>query len=198
MKKTISINLGGRVFQIDDDAYEILKSYLESLEKHFSGTEEKQEVISDIEARMAEDFHGQSSSPIVSETMVRNIIERLGSIDDIAGEETKTSTPHIGDSKTLPRRFYRNTDDAILGGVSSGIASYFGIDPLIPRILFVIFALTGGFSILIYIALWIIMPEASTPEEKAQMYGKTFTLKDIENLVRDGKYNAESFLKKKR
>jgi len=199
MKKTISINLGGRVFQIDEDAYETLKNYLENLERHFAATEEKQEIISDIESRIAEDFYNQKSGDVVSESMVKNIIERIGSVEDISGTETKNSSTHFTNSNTteLPRRFFRNTDDAILGGVASGIAAYFGIDPLIPRILFVIFAFTGGFSILIYIVLWVIMPEAQTAEEKAQMHGKTFTLKDIENLAREGKYNAENFLKKK-
>lgn len=197
MKKTISINLGGRVFQIDEDAYEILKNYLENLERHFSLTEEKQEIISDIESRIAEDFYNAKTNMIVSESMIKNIIERLGSVSDITGQETKNSSFESGTDTPLPKRFFRNTDDAILGGVASGIAAYFGIDPLIPRILFVIFAITGGFSILIYIILWILMPEAKTPEEKAQMSGKAFTLKDIENLVKDGKYNAENFFKKK-
>jgi phage shock protein C len=199
MKKTISINLGGRVFQIDDDAYEVLKSYLENLERHFAGTEEKQEIISDIESRIAEDFSNQKSGDVINESMVKNIIERIGTVEDIGGTETKNSSTNFSRSNdgTLPKRFFRNTDDAILGGVASGIAAYFGIDPLIPRILFVIFALTGGFSILIYIILWIIMPEAKTAEDRAQMHGKAFTLKDIENLAREGKYKAENFLKKK-
>ncbi len=199
MKKTISINLGGRVFQIDEDAYEVLKNYLNNLEIHFSNNEEKQEIISDIESRIAEDFSNQKFGELVNESMVTNIIERIGSVEDIAGTETKNSSTHFTSSNTteLPRRFFRNTDDAILGGVASGIAAYFGIDPLIPRVLFVIFALTGGFSILIYIVLWIIMPEAKTAEDKAQMHGKAFTIKDIENLAREGKYKAENFLKKR-
>lgn len=197
MKKTININLGNHVFQIDEDAYEILKSYLENLEQHFSGTEEKQEIISDIESRIAEDFSNQSSGTIVNESMVKNIIARMGSVSDIAENESKNSSKDFGNSTEMPKRFFRNTDDAILGGVASGIAAYFGVDPLIPRVLFIIFALTGGFSVLIYIILWVIMPEAKTAEEKAQMHGKAFTLKDIENLAREGKYNAENFLKKK-
>ncbi len=197
MKKTISINLGGRVFQIDDDAYEVLKTYLDSLEVHFAGTEEKQEIISDIESRIAEDFSNQKSGEVINESMVKNIIERMGSVSDIAGSESKNLSSHFGTQSEMPKRFFRNTDDAILGGVASGIAAYFGIDPLIPRVLFVIFALTGGFSVLIYIILWIIMPEAKNPEEKAQMHGKAFTRKDIENLAREGKYSAENFLKKK-
>ena len=119
MKKTISINLGNHVFQIDEDAYEILKSYLENLEQHFSGTEEKQEIISDIESRIAEDFSNQSSGTIVNESMVKNIIARMGSVSDIAENESKNSSKDFGNSTEMPKRFFRNTDDAILGGVAS-------------------------------------------------------------------------------
>lgn len=198
MKKTLSINLGRRVFHIDEDAYEMLKQYLGSLENHFSGNSEKNEIISDIESRMAEDFDSQRSGEPVNEDMVKNIIDRLGSVNDITSDETKQTNFSSDISTQKTKRFYRNTDDALLGGVASGIAAYFGIDPLIPQILFVIFAFTGGFAILIYIALWIIMPEAKTPEEKAQMSGRPFTLKDIETLAQQGKYNTENFLKKKK
>ena len=193
MKKTVTINLGGIVFNIDDDACDRLSQYLSDLESRFSA-EERQEILRDIESRMAEllTFKLQNRN-VVEINDVEEVIEVIGrpeQFDDENTEETTTtntasnnfSSNQTKKSRTL-RKLYRNSNDRIVGGVASGVAAYFDIDPAIVRILFVILALASlGWGILIYLILLIAMPEAKTKAQFLEMQGVEPTLENINNF----------------
>ena len=196
MKKTVTINLGGVVFNIDDDACERLSSYLADIEKHFP-EDERAEIIRDIEVRMAEllTFKLQNRN-VVEINDVEEVIEVIGrpeQFDDEPAEESATtgtasagSTPGAaGQPKKpqRPRKLYRNSYDRIIGGVASGLAAYFDIDPTVVRILFVVLALMSlGWGILIYLILLIAMPEAKTKAQFLEMQGIEPTLENIDNF----------------
>lgn len=174
MKKTIHINLSGMAFTIEEDAYERLSGYLKAVEERLGGGDEAEETINDIEARMAELF-----GPVVHHTGaairledVEEVIKVLGNPDDYvteeenAGKKTSTKTPPV----YIPKRLYRDPHNKILGGVCAGLGTYFNIDPVIFRLLFIV-GLFYGVSILPYIILWIAIPKALTMEQRMQMYG---------------------------
>src|SRR5262245_43055011 len=115
MKKTITINLGGTVFNIEEDAYEKLRSYLDSVKSHFAD----EEIVSDIEGRMAELFAEKSGeSKIVTMTLVEEMVKSMGRVEDFGGEIKGETEP-----KQI-RRLFRDGDDKIIAGVASGLAHY--------------------------------------------------------------------------
>ena len=195
MKKTVTINLGGIVFNIDDDACDRLSQYLTDLEKRFP-EEERAEIIRDIEERMAEllTFKLQNRN-VVEIHDVEEVIEVIGKpeqFDDESGEneETQTSseaspsqTTTTGKQPRRPRKLYRNSNDRIVSGVASGLAVYFDIDPAVIRILFIVLTLISfGWGILIYLVMLIIMPEAKTKAQFLEMQGIEPTLENINNF----------------
>ena len=198
MKKTVTINLGGIVFNIDDDACDRLSQYLSDLESRFSA-EERQEILRDIESRMAEllTFKLQNRN-VVEINDVEEVIEVIGrpeQFDDESGVGQPNDGNSAGNGTTgnsgqtterqprRPRKLYRNSNDRIVGGVASGVAAYFDIDPAIVRILFVILALASlGWGILIYLILLIAMPEAKTKAQFLEMQGIEPTLENINNF----------------
>lgn len=175
MKKIININLAGRVIPIEDSAYERLQAYIESLRRYFALEEGRDEIINDIESRIAELMNDKvrKGAASVTEADIDEIITTMGRPEDFAAEDAADaaggSTFGAGagaEEKTAqggikkPRgRLYRNMSDRFLGGVCSGIANYLNVDPAIIRLLFAIITLGGfGFGVLIYILLWIILP----------------------------------------
>ena len=194
MKKTISINLGGRVFVIDDDAYSRLEKYLADINKRFTDPDNGQEIVSDVEMRIAELFDQLigNNKEVITISDVEKIIKILGEPkyfdegDDYDEKEQKSSTSKNNSSERAKyRRLYRNPDDRVLGGVCSGIAAYFGIDPLIVRIIMLITAFTFGFGIFLYVALWILVPAAITTSQKLEMSGEKVNIENIENKIRE-------------
>ncbi len=195
MKTTISINLGGIAFTIDDDAHRELKNYLDTLSNHFKKEEGGDEIMTDIEARIAEEFSRKRESGIevISIPMVREIIARMGRVEDLTGEyeEVTIKEPYFARSDAekertkAPKRLYRDPDHAMLAGVAAGLGAYFNIDPSIPRIIFVLLTLFGGSGILIYIILWLVLPEADTPLKQSELHGESPTIKDIEKKFKD-------------
>jgi len=166
MKKTLSINIGSKVFNIDNDAYELLKKYLDSIKSYFEKIETEEDILMDIETRISEKF---SSIKNFSESLnlkdVKNIINEMGSVDDfkeIYEEYSKKEESEFNEStnknyKNENRKIYRNLDDKVIAGVASGIANYFNIDPVISRLLFLASLLTG-FGLIVYIICWIGIP----------------------------------------
>ncbi|HRH23459.1 MAG TPA: PspC domain-containing protein [Candidatus Magasanikbacteria bacterium] len=203
MKTTISINLGGIAFTIDDDAYRELKQYLDSLSAHFRTEEGGDEIMTDIEARIAEEFSRKRDNGIqvISIAMVQDIISRMGLVEELTGTQATApdgvtiEDPYFArtDKERVKgdKRLYRDPEQAMLAGVSSGLAAYFSIDPSIPRIIFVLLTFFGGTGILIYIILWLILPEADTPLKQSELRGESPTIKDIEkkfkNMFETGK-----------
>ncbi len=270
MKKTVSINIGGIIFHIEEDGFEKLKSYLDSVNKYFSSFDDSKEIISDIESRIAEIFLSKltDNRQTINIDDVNDLITTMGTTQDFDAtlesepepvkEEPTEETSSKKEKKKTPKRLYRDTkrriiggvsagiahyfgidplwirllfialfvnilfegisgaiflayvilwivlpynneleedekikklfrnpDDRVLGGVSSGIASYFGIDVSVVRLIFVLsIFLSFGATILVYIILWIITPEAKTITEKMQMEGEPVTLKNIEDAVK--------------
>lgn len=187
MKKTISITLNGMVFNIEEDAYDRLNSYLDALKRHFGATDYGKEVVADIESRIGEQFAGKikdRKTEVVTLAEIEEVIKTMGTVEDLS-DESKKSEPD--QTKPARRRLYRNPDDQIIAGVSSGIASYFNIDPLIIRILFAVSALVGGYGILLYIIMWIILPEAQTGAEKLEMRGNAVTIANLEESHKERK-----------
>lgn len=274
MKKNISINIGGIIFHIEEDGYDKLKNYLDSVNKYFSSFEDSKEIIEDIEGRIAEIFLSKldEGKQIITKEDVNDLIATMGTTKDFeasienepeakteeepaAEEEPKQEAPKseyekakrlyrdnkrkviggvasgianyfgmdpiwvrllmlaflfniffwglsgftflayiilwiavpasdkLDDDKAI-KKLFRSTDDRVLGGVSSGIASYFGVDVVVIRVVFVISIFLGGAGLLVYLILWIITPEAKSITEKMQMQGEPVTISNIEENVK--------------
>jgi phage shock protein PspC (stress-responsive transcriptional regulator) len=274
MKKNISINLQGMIFHIEEDGYEVLKQYLDSIKNYFSTYAGHQEIIADIESRMAEIFYANltPTKQVITLEDVEVLIKKMGSVNDFAQIEEDEEAPKAtvygnmasdsvgtepkrlsrdGNRKviagvasglayyfntdpmwirlflvalvliapatagisagfiiiayilcwialpvsydipgtysagtTTSRKLYRNPDNKNLGGVCSGLALYFGIDTAIVRLIFLVTFFVFGSGLFLYLLLWLILPEAKTPTEKAQMQGKPLTLSGIENSLK--------------
>lgn len=176
MKKVININFQGQVIPIEETAYEMLQSYVASLRTYFANEEGRDEIINDIESRIAELFAEQlkKGAACITDAEVTRVMDSMGRPEDFAANEEGTSaTGSSGKSESTftggpayaePEgrgRLYRNEQDKIIGGVASGLANYFGIDPAIIRVLFVALFFGGGSGLLIYILLWIVLPSRS-------------------------------------
>lgn len=282
MKKNISINIGGIIFHIEEDGYDKLKSYLDSVNKYFSSFDDSKEIIADIEGRIAEIFLSKldEGKQIINQEDVNDLIATMGTTKDFeatiesepedqpkteaqeSSEETNAdkeqkeheepksayekskrlyrdskrkviggvasgvanyfgmdpiwvrllmlaflfniffwglsgfifltyvilwiaipASDQLDDDKAI-KKLFRSTDDRVLGGVSGGIASYFGTDPVVVRVLFVISIFLGGAGLLVYLILWIITPEAKSLTEKMQMQGEPVTISNIEENLK--------------
>lgn len=272
MKKNISINISGIIFHVEEDGYELLKNYLESISRYFSTYEDSKEITDDIESRIAEIFLSKlsNSKQVITREDVEGVIKTMGNVEDFAAAEgmeeeasyrtyssaedtyadaeeetygrkrlyrdterkvlggvaagiahyfktdplwirlvflifffadafasfgTITLVTYIVLWIVLPgnsslsqnakvKKLFRNPDDKVIGGVSGGIAAYFGSDPTVIRLLFVLSIFLGGTGLLIYIILWIITPEAKSLTDKMQMKGEPVTLTNIESSIK--------------
>jgi phage shock protein PspC (stress-responsive transcriptional regulator) len=206
MKKTININLGGQPFIIDEQAYHMLHSYFEALKLKFTNEAEQKEILSDIEARVAEVFAQRlaKTRAVVSEEDVEHIISLMGRPEDIAGEpdaasagqQAKSAAASASYTGPVEKKFFRDPDNKKVGGVISGLCHYFGwSDPTWIRVAVIILSLFSGFSLgfpiaVIYLILLIVVPEATTSAEKLQMRGEPVTIQNIEKEVRDAMTTA--------
>jgi phage shock protein PspC (stress-responsive transcriptional regulator) len=183
MKITVSINLGGYSFNIDEDAYAELKRYLRNLELHFAGEESSSEILSDIETRMAELFRTKLTSykQVINIDDVNQVISVLGTPEDISDDEG----PTVRDKFSSPgyHRMYRDTDHRVIGGVCAGISAYWDIELWLVRLVFFVLAMMGV-GILIYLILYIVLPEARTTAEKIAMKGNPVNIHNIKDSVK--------------
>jgi phage shock protein PspC (stress-responsive transcriptional regulator) len=169
MDKSIKINLAGVVFNIDQDAYYMLRDYLQSINIHFQNLAGGNETIDDIEARIAEIFQSRKSlSAVISREDVEEVISIIGRPEDFEPDEMTSGT---GRSDHYNKRLYRDPDERIISGVSGGLASYFNVDPILIRIIFIITALFYGVGFFVYVALWISLPLARSDAQKMELYG---------------------------
>jgi phage shock protein PspC (stress-responsive transcriptional regulator) len=200
MKKALKINLSGQIFHIDEDAYEKLKVYLDTISSHFSNANESKEILSDIESRIAELYHEKMSdeNQVISVKEVDEVIDIMGRPEEIADED-EPSGSQKNRQQRASRRLYRDPDNAVLGGVSSGLSAYFNLDVVLFRILFVVFTLIGaGTPVLLYIILWIAVPKAETAAEKLEMRGEKVTVSNLEKAIKDEYEDVKDNLKKAR
>ena len=185
MNTTVTIHLAHTLFHIDSDAFALLKNYLNKLEKSFAQTEGKQEILEDIEVRIAELFSQYTIRVgyVISEKNVNDVIEILGSPEDISEEETQEESTKSNAQKKL----YRDTDERIIGGVASGLGHYFGIDRVWIRLILIILVLSSiGGVVFVYILLWALIPEAKTTSEKLRMRGEPVNISNIEKKIKEG------------
>ena len=169
MKKVININFQGRVIPIEESAYEILKQYVDSLNRYFANEEGKDEIINDIECRIGELFDEilKKGNPCVTDDDVAKIIASMGRPEDFDDDEQKVRSQVSGNANgqqqsTEHKRLFRDENNKVIGGVCSGIANYFGIDPVIMRIIFLVTFLGAGFGFLAYLILWIVTPSSAS------------------------------------
>ncbi|MBN2890980.1 MAG: PspC domain-containing protein, partial [Bacteroidales bacterium] len=187
MKKTFTINISGTVFYIEEDAYEVLQKYLINLKNHFGSSEEGKEILSDIEARIAEIFTEKSSDDkkVVTLDWVNEVIETMGTPEDFAEEEGEEEPAVTSESKRK-RRLYRGPDSRVLGGVCGGLGAYFNMDPVVLRIIFaILFFVTFPAAMIAYIILWIAVPKAVTTTQRLEMRGQEATVKNIEKSIKE-------------
>jgi phage shock protein PspC (stress-responsive transcriptional regulator) len=183
MNKTISANIGGTIFNIEERAFNALKRYLDAIAAHFANSEGKDEIMADIEARMAELLTERmgSTRQVVDQTDVAYINQVMGKPEDFFEEADANAPPHAAASDTGTRRLYRDTDKGAIAGVAAGLSHYFGWDPVGLRIAFILLTLFGFSGIPLYLILWLVIPEARTTAEKLRMRGSKI---DIENISR--------------
>ncbi|WP_455586368.1 PspC domain-containing protein [Bacteroides sp.] len=191
MKKTLTVNLGGTVFHIDEDAYRLLDNYLCNLKLHFNKQEGAEEIVDDIEIRISELFLEKlnAGSQVISLADVEEVIDRVGKPEDFGttDEEEKKTSAGSSNTYTTRRRLFRNPDDKLLGGVMGGLAAYLGWDPTLLRLLALVILICGyGTLIPVYLICWLVIPEARTAAEKLSMRGEAVTVENIGKTVTDG------------
>ncbi len=201
MNQTVTVNISGIVFHIEVDAYEELKKYLNKIRSYFKNSEECEEIMTDIEARIAELFNEKitSDNQVISSNDVEEVVTIMGKPEQYVDEEEDQEQQQSFSSKqrtyTTAKKLFRDPEDRMIGGVSSGIAAYFGMDAIWLRLFFVI-ALFVGFGFLLYIILWIVMPEAKTASDKLQMKGDPVNIDNIGRTFKDEADKVSENLKK--
>ena len=198
MKHTVTVNLNGRLFYIDNDAYNLLDSYIKSLNTYFAKDSNKAEIIDDFEARIQELLATKkpNTGDVISIADVEEVIKTIGNPNDFgidtdeAGDKTERKEYNSASYTKTTKRLYRNPQDKMLGGVCSGLAAFTNLDVTLIRIfLVVLLFFSFGVPILVYLAMWIIVPEANTPQQQLEMRGEPVNLENIGRVVSD---NAKS------
>jgi phage shock protein PspC (stress-responsive transcriptional regulator) len=195
MKKTLTVNLNNIVFHIDDDAYDMLQTYLSEIAEHFKSEDERKEIMNDIEARIAELFTEklQKNKNVVNLADVQEIIEIMGKPSQYADDEEEAEKPKPDKNQQRTRRYYRDPENAVLGGVAAGLAAYFGWDVTLVRVVFAVFALlTSGVAIPIYIIVWLVAPQAVTASQRLEMQGEDVNVESIKTELNNVKNYMES------
>lgn len=206
MNRTIIININSIVFHIEEDAYDTLRSYMIDIKKHFGNTAESKEILEDIENRIAEMFNERIQTgrkEVINLEDVQRVITQMGQVsdfeesegtaanEDFRHEQRAGQAPHV---EYVGKKLMRDPDDKMLGGVCSGLARYFSIEPIWIRILLVLFFLLGGSGVLAYIILWIVMPIAETRADKMAMRGEEPNLQNFKkSFDEEAKSLSETF-----
>lgn len=192
MNKTININLAGLFFHIDEDAYQRLQRYLAAVRKSFAGTSGADEIMSDIESRIAELFLEKRANDqqVISITHVEEVINIMGQPEDYEVDE------EIFEEQTSQRKYrstgrnkqlFRDTQNGYVGGVASGMSYYLGIDAVWVRVIWVLITLfSAGWTIPIYILFWVLVPDAVTTNQRLTMMGKEVNISNIEENFKQG------------
>src|SRR5246127_2465327 len=194
MNKTLTINLAGLVFNIEENAYQLLKDYLAAIKNQFKNEEGCDEIVADIEARLAEMLKAKTHAgkQVLVDADIHeaiNIMGKPGDFEETASNDKQSSSTSQEQKnyyyKSKTRRVFRDGDNKVLGGVCSGIASYFDTDPLWIRLALVVLFFGFGSGLLLYIILWIIIPEAKTTAEKLEMRGDPIDINTISQTIKE-------------
>ncbi len=174
MDKTININIGGSLFSIDQDAFGILRDWLQALNSRFKNVQGGLETIEDIELRVAEIFHSQKGmAGIITRENVENMILIIGKPEDFDQQEPE-DTGRRQDNYGFRRRLYRNPQDTVISGVCGGLGAYLNTDPVLFRILFAVAFFVFGSGLLVYIILWIALPAAHSESQMQELFGSDY------------------------
>lgn len=195
MNKTVNINLANLLFHIDENAYLKLQRYLEAIKRSFAGTTGSDEIIADIEARIAELFFEkmENERQVITQKEVDEVITIMGQPEDYQVDEDIFSDAPSGSTSTgssaapgKVKKLYRDIDRKYIGGVCSGLEHYLGFDALWIRLIFILLGIFTGFGFIAYILLWILVPEAATTAQKLDMTGEPVNISNIERKVKEG------------
>ncbi|MFT4833111.1 MAG: phage shock protein PspC (stress-responsive transcriptional regulator) [Psychroserpens sp.] len=190
MNKTVNINLANILFHIDEEAYLKMSRYLEAIKRSFANTSGNDEILRDIEARIAELFQEkmENERQVITTKEVDEVINIMGQPEDyMVDEDIFEDNPSETTGTTHKvKKLYRDTDSKFIGGVCSGLEYYTGIDALWIRIIFILLAISTGFGFIAYILLWILVPEAGTTSQKLDMRGEPVNISNIERKVKEG------------
>ncbi len=205
MNKVITINLGGNAYQLEEDGYNALRTYLENAAARLQGNPDRDEILLDIERAIADKFRAllASHKTVVETKEVASVIAEMGPIEGDAetndAANPKDTTDSTNKQKTEERkegdywphrRLYRIDEGAMLAGVCNGIGAYVGVDPTLIRLAFVFLAVIWGTGVFVYIVLALVIPEARSPEEKAAASGSPFTAQEFIRRAKEGYYEA--------
>jgi phage shock protein PspC (stress-responsive transcriptional regulator) len=180
MNEVTKIHLGRQAYGISADAHRELRNYLDAIKKHVL----EDDVVGEVELRMAEllEEHGVKTDQVILPADVAFLKGQLGNPQDFADPDQIFE--ELPDKQTEAKRLFRDTDNAMLAGVAAGLSKYFGVDVLLIRLIFVIFTFMGGWGILLYIVLWLLVPEAKTTSDRLQMAGVAVTVDSLKGVVK--------------
>ncbi|MEY3157125.1 MAG: hypothetical protein RLZZ121_178, partial [Bacteroidota bacterium] len=202
MKTTVSIHLGGHLMHAEEDAHRSLVQYLDSIKNHLRDTEGREEILSDIESRFAELLMDRWSgkSGVITLKDVESVIQILGSpsqwtegpvdafseAESVSGKQAETGerSGYQGEIPA-PKRLFRDGSRRVLGGVSAGLAAYFGLDLALVRVVVLLLGLFTGIGFFAYLVLWVAVPKARTTADRLAMQGRAVTLESIRNKVEE-------------
>ncbi len=211
MKKAIRIHISGYIFNIDEDAYLELKKWLDRIAQQYINEKDGKEIVDDIEMRVAELFMNKvGNEGAINISEVKSIIETMGQPEDF---EDDLNTSATSENKKIPqnnfskenkkrtknKRLFRDEENKVIAGVCSGLGHYFGIDPVLIRLAFVLTVFMGGFGVITYIVLIIVSPKAISTSQKLEMMGEPVNISNIEKAIKEEvEYFKEKFSNKKR
>jgi phage shock protein PspC (stress-responsive transcriptional regulator) len=196
MKKTMKVSLGGFAYDLEEDAFLLLDNYLNTIKSRLGTEKEAHDIIQDIEDRISELFaEKKGTQEAISADIVKEIIEILGKPEEIVSESANPGSQSFY-SRTN-KRMYRDSDHSYIAGVCSGLGEFFGTDPIVIRILFIVLLCLHGFGLLLYIVLWIALPRAITPKQKLEMKGEPINVSNIEKTIREEYTQVNESLKKR-
>ncbi|WP_297515542.1 PspC domain-containing protein [Flavobacterium sp.] len=190
MNKTVNINIGGLFFHIDEDAYQKLSRYFDAIKNSLTDATGKDEIMKDIEMRVAELFAERqlSDKHVINSHDVDEVVSVMGQPEDYRLDNEGESKKDMDFKYALPprrRKLYRDEERGVIGGVCTGLGHYFGIDSFWFKLAFLILGFGTGTGFLAYLILWIAMPKAITTAEKLEMTGEPVTISNIEKKVRE-------------
>ena len=203
MKKTISVNIKGMNFLIEEDAFELLQNYINKLTAVLQNENGGKEIIEDVELRIAElcGLQLNERKQVIEKEDIETILSTLGDPDlyiDESEQETSSqannSNASNSSNQATDKRLFRDVDNATVAGICAGIANYLHIDVVIIRIIFVLFFLFGGFGFPLYIILWLVIPKANSTIDRLRMRGKAITVDTVREEVESAaeRINKES------
>jgi len=193
MKKTISTSIGGIVFNVEEDAHDKLSAYIDAISASLKTSEGHDEIMADIEARIAEILQQKQAAykQVVTLAEVDEVIGIMGKPEDFgastgeAKQQTYSSAGNQYGGSWGRRRIFRDADDKVFAGVCSGLSHHFGVDPIWLRLAFGLSIFIGGFGIILYLILILITPKARTAAEKLEMFGEPVDVNNIRKMMED-------------